>query len=103
MLKTNNDTSVAPYDRVSSLVNFCSVAIMKADIGASKNFTRIQDLHHIKKLEKIKDGPAAIHPDSTIIQPSHKGYLDLPSSISSSVKESLVYLSITNESLLSIG
>ena len=75
---------------------------MKADTGNSKNFTWIQDLWYLKKLERIKDGTVAILPDSTIIQPSHKGYLDLPSSISSSAKESLVYPIITNESSLSI-
>ena len=75
---------------------------MKVDTGNSRNFTWIQDLWYLKKLEKIKDGTAATLPDSTIIQSSHKGYLDLPSSISSSDKESLVYPIITNESLLSI-
>ena len=88
--------------RVSSLINPCSVAIIKVDTGASKTFTWIKNLQQLKKLERIKDGPAAILPDSTIIQPSHKGYLGIPSPISSSAKASLVYLSITNESLLSI-
>jgi len=75
---------------------------MKADTDDFKNFTWIQDLLQLKKLENIKDGPGAILPNSTIIRPSHKGYLDIPPSISSSDKASLVHPNITKEFLLSI-
>ena len=103
MLKTNNDTSVSPYERVSSLINSCFIIIMKADTSVSNNFTWIQDLRQLKKLDRIKDGTATILPHSTIIQPSYKEYLNLPSSISSLDKEYLAHPIITNELLLSIG
>ena len=76
---------------------------MKVETGASNNFTRIQGLLQLKKLEIIKDNPATIFLDSTIIQPSHKEYLEPPPSISSLTKASLACPNITNKSLLSIG
>ena len=102
MSTPNNGTSVASANRLSLFHNSISTPTMKADTGASKHFTRTQDLHLLKKLERIKQGPAAILPDNTIIKPSHTGYLDLSPELSSTASKSLVYPAITNESLLSI-
>ena len=103
MSTPNNGTSVASANRLSLFHNSISTPTMKADTGASKHFTRTQDLHLLKKLERIKQGPAAILPDNTIIKPSHTGYLNLSPELSSTATKSLVYPAITNESLLSIG
>ena len=83
MSNNNIDTSVAPNNIVTSILQSFHLPIMKADTGASKTITRPQDKKYLQQVRVLSDGPKAILPDSTVITPSHQGYLLLHPDLSS--------------------
>jgi len=96
------DVPVAPYNHSSFFSQLSAYLIMKAYSGASKNFTREQDMKQLQNTKKIHNGPEAMLPNKEIISPTHSGNLNLSHDLSSTVQQSLVYPNITNKSLLSI-
>ena len=72
-LRTNLLSSVASMNKFLS----CS-PVLKADTGASTNFTRAQDTGLLDNVTPIHNGPKAKLPNNTIISALKQGYLPLP-------------------------
>ena len=103
LMSKPTDIPVSPYNHSSFFSQFFAPPIMKEDSGASKNFTREQDMKQLQNTKKIHNGPEAMFPNKEVISPTHSGNLNLSPALSSTALQSLVYPNITNDSLLSIG
>ena len=74
--------------------------IMKADSGASKTYLQLRHVQYLLSSRTLINGPTATLPDNTKIKASTQSFLPLCENL---MLESLVYPSLNNESLLSIG
>ena len=77
-------------------------SIAKADSGATFHFLKPEHRKAMKDVIKLKNGPKATLPNNETIQVSCSGILPFPS-LSQQASTALVYSSLQNESLLSIG
>ena len=87
----------------SSFENQDRKLYLKGDTGASKHFLKETDKDHLLGLKQILDGPIAILPNNSRIQPMYEGEIQLPEKLSDRARKALVYPEISNDSLLSIG
>ena len=73
---------------------------MKADSGASNTYLQPNHVQYLQNLRTLINGLTATLPDNKKIQASTQGFLSLSDDLR---PEALVYPSLNNESLLSIG
>ena len=89
---------------VASIVSNPSTSkSLKADSGASKNFIREDDSGELVDVQSQPNGPKAKLPNNEYISPNKNGYLPFGNFLSPAAKAALVYPSLRNASLLSIG
>ena len=89
----------SPLDPVT-LPTINTQDIIKADSGSSKIYLQGKHAKYLQDLHNLSNGPSAIIPDGSTIQATAQGNLPLHKSINTNT---LVYLNLNNESLLSIG
>ena len=79
-----------------------STILAKADSGASSYYFRTQDQLALTNIRHTPCGPSVLLPDSTTIQATHTGHLQLHPSLSTKAQTAHVLEDISNASLVSL-
>ena len=85
ILYKHNLLSVAP---IRTTINNL---VLKANIGASKNFVRDTDALMLKKVHAILNGPIAKLPNNDVIKAHKQGFLPFSDKLSDKAKSALIY------------
>ena len=95
MLYSNLSNSVASSASINS-------TMLKPDSGASAHFLKPAHVSCLYQVKLLTNGPTAILSNNTSISPSTQGLLPFKN-LSKTATKALIYPSLMNESLLSIG
>ena len=77
--------------------------LAKLDSNVTKYFFKKEHIHFLKDIKILQNGPIAHLPNGTSIKTTYEGTIDFGPNISTGSSKVLVFPSLTNESLVSIG